>query len=93
MYELNSDINNIFKALGHKTRTDLLDIIRNKKDGITLYQLAELFKTPLQTIAFHLAIMKRAKMFKSRKKSGEIYLTIDKKRMKQIEKIIKSWSG
>ncbi len=93
MYESNTDINNIFKALGHKTRTDLLDIISNKKNGITLYQLAELFKIPLQTIAFHLTIMKRAKLFKTRKKSGSIFLTIDKKRMKQIEKTIKNWSG
>ena len=92
MYESNTDINNAFKALGHKTRTDVMDEIKKNKEGLTLKNLQEIFKIPIKTMFFHVSIMKKAKLFKSRKKNGSIYLILNKKKMKLIEKTIKIWS-
>ena len=93
MYEANTEINNIFKALGHKIRTDILEIVYKEKNGITLKQIEKLFNSSLQNIAFHVSVMKRAKLFKTRKKDTAIYLMVDKKRLKLVEKFMKTFSN
>ncbi len=89
MYGENENINNIFKALGYKTRTDIVRKLSTEKDGLSLKELQDFFKIPIKTLFFHVNILKRAKILKTHKDKGYIFLTVNKSVFNEIIKFSK----
>lgn len=87
MYSINKKINIICKALGYKTRTDILSEINSEKD-LTLSKLSERFKMLPETLRFHLNELKKANLVLSKKKKKEVRLSINTKLLEETaEKI------
>ncbi len=76
MYSINTNFNQIFKAIGYKTRTDILIEIRKDKD-MTLTKLSKKFKMSPRTLSFHIKELKNADIIISRKKKNEVFFSIN----------------
>ncbi len=84
MYSINSDFNKIFKAIGYKTRTDILKEICNV-NYMTLSKLAKKFNMSKQTLDFHIKELKTAGIINSKRKDGTVRLIFNRK---EIDKAI-----
>ncbi|MHA1550084.1 MAG: winged helix-turn-helix domain-containing protein [Alphaproteobacteria bacterium] len=85
MYSINKDMHTIFKALGYKTRTDILQEIKDNPE-MTLSKLSDKFKMSIQTLRFHVQELKNAKLIISRKKNGSVCFIFNKKHLESAFK-------
>ncbi|MHA1540826.1 MAG: winged helix-turn-helix domain-containing protein [Alphaproteobacteria bacterium] len=77
MYSINTNFNEIFKAISYKTRTDILIEI-NKNPNLTLTKLSEKFKMSRITLEFHIQKLKSSGMIKSTRRKDGINLSLKK---------------
>ncbi len=81
MYSINKEFNKIFKAIGYKTRTDILyEISKNEK--LSLTELSKKFNMNIQTLDFHIQKLKDAGIINSKRKSGSILLILNREKVK-----------
>lgn len=62
----------VYKGLSHRKRIEILNyIIEHKENGVRLTDLFKNIKMPLQTIDFHLSVLKKAKLvtYKNKKRN------------------------
>ena len=76
MYSVNANYNTIFKAIGYKTRTDILREI-SKDENLSLKKLSEKFKMSKQTLNYHIRELKLANIIKTKRKNRELLLSVN----------------
>lgn len=87
MYSINTKYNKIFKAIGYKTRTDILTEIKND-DSLTLTKLLERFKMSRETLRFHIHILKDSGLVTSKHHKNEIFLSLNRPLIKEVSVLL-----
>ncbi|MHA1550143.1 MAG: ArsR/SmtB family transcription factor [Alphaproteobacteria bacterium] len=77
MYLINQDFNTIFKAIGYKTRTDILQEIA-RDENLCLTKLAKKFKMSKKTLEYHIKELKQAKIILTKRNKNEILLILNR---------------
>jgi len=61
----------IFKALGHPTREQIMELVANQETDFQ--DISEIIQTYISTISKHFAILKNSRLFTSTKKGTFVY--------------------
>ena len=77
MFSINKNFNTIFKAIGYKTRTDILQEIA-KDDSLCLTKLAKKFNMSRKTLEYHIKELKSAKIIVTKRNKNEMLLLLNK---------------
>ncbi len=87
MYSVNSKFNKVFKAIGYKTRTDILTELR-KDSTLTLSKLSKKFRMSPRTLSFHIKELKNAKVILSKKKKNEVFFKINENLLAEASSLL-----
>ena len=88
MYSINRKMNNVCKALGYKTRTDILYEIQKEGD-LTLSELSKRFRMKKETLRFHVDKLKQSQLILSKKKGKYVFLHINNSLFSEVFQVFK----
>lgn len=76
------DVTRIFKALGDKTRQDILELLGEDEMNVT--DICSEFNTSQPTISHHLQILRNSQLIESRKEGKRIYYFVKKEIIQEV---------
>ncbi|MCB9027230.1 MAG: helix-turn-helix transcriptional regulator [Bdellovibrionaceae bacterium] len=83
-----SSFDDVFKAISHRTRREILTFISNKKDKISSSEINMRFPVSWPTMCNHLKVLTNAKLLKKRKVRREVFYSLNTQRLIGV---VKTW--
>lgn len=83
-----SGFNEVFKAISHSTRRELLTFLAHHKEEVLSGDINQRFPVSWVTLCNHLEILVQARLVKKRKQGREVFYSIHRQRLIGI---VKTW--
>ncbi len=82
----------VLRAVNHQLRQRIIDLLE-ESEGITVTDIYIKLRLEQSVASQHLAILRRAGVVKTERNGKFIYYSLDKDRLKQIDKLVSDLAG